>query len=264
MAFIEKIPGLCHNRKNEPEKRTRWRMRQTCAAQGRMKIYGLQKMTLLDFPGKVACTVFLGGCDFHCPFCHNWELATGSYPAQMEDTQLLAFLKTRQGLLEGVAVTGGEPLLQDVAPLLRRIRALGFAVKLDTNGTHPERLQELLTEGLVDYVAMDIKNSPEHYSRTAGVEDLDLTNVKRSVQILLHSSIDYEFRTTTVAQLHEAQDFVSMGQWLRGAKRYYIQPFTDRDTVPFDGFSAPKQEDLSQYLEIMRRYVPSAAIRGAE
>ena len=221
-------------------------------------------MTLLDFPGRVACTVFLGGCDFRCPFCHNWELATGAYPAQMDDRELLAFLKKRQGLLEGVVITGGEPLLQDIAPLLRSIRALGFAVKLDTNGTHPARLQALLEEGLLDYVAMDIKNSPQHYAETAGVAALELTAVRQSVQLLLNGRIDYEFRTTAVEQLHTAADFEAIGQWIAGAKNYYIQPFTDRDTVPFAGFSAPESEKLEQYLAVVRRYIPCAAIRGTE
>ena len=140
-----------------------------------MKIQGLQKMTLLDFPGRVACTVFLGGCDFRCPFCHNGELLDGSAPAVMDDAELLRFLKGRRGLLDGVAITGGEPLLRkDLPELLKAIRELGFAVKVDTNGNHPDALEGLLRERLVDYVAMDIKNSPEKYALTVGLKELDL------------------------------------------------------------------------------------------
>ena len=228
-----------------------------------MKIQGLQKMTLLDFPGRVACTVFLGGCDFRCPFCHNGELLDGTAPAVMDDQELLKFLKSRQGLLDGVAVTGGEPLLRkDLPELLRAVRALGFAVKVDTNGNHPEALEGLLKEGLVDYVAMDIKNSPMKYALTAGLERLDLSPIRRSVSLLMDSQIPYEFRTTVVDELHKAEDFEAMGQWIAGAKAYFLQPFTDRDSVPFAGFHAPSRENLEKYASTARVYVPYTSIRG--
>lgn len=228
-----------------------------------MKIQGLQKMTLLDFPGRVACTVFLGGCDFRCPFCHNGELLDGSAPAIMDDRELLRFLKGRQGLLDGVAITGGEPLLRkDLPDLLRSVRELGFAVKVDTNGNHPEALEGLLTEGLVDYVAMDIKNSPEKYALTVGLDHLDLGPIRQSVRLLMDSSIPYEFRTTVVDQLHKAEDFEAIGRWIAGAKAYFLQSFTDRDSVPFAGLSAPTREDLDKYASIMRVYVPYTSIRG--
>ena len=230
-----------------------------------MKIHGLQKMTLLDFPGKVACTVFLGGCDLRCPFCHNAELIDGSAPAVMEEEGLLRFLETRKGLLDGVAFTGGEPLLRgDLAPLMRRIREMGFAVKLDTNGTHPEHLQALTDEGLVDYVAMDIKNSPERYALTAGLEDMDLAPIRESVKILLEGKTDYEFRTTAVAELHDEDSFRQIGPWIRGARRYFLQQFTDRDTVPFGGFHAPAAEDMRSWAEIMRPFVPETKLRGVD
>ena len=230
-----------------------------------MKIHGLQKMTLLDFPGKVACTVFLGGCDLRCPFCHNAELIDGSAPAVMEEDGLLRFLETRKGLLDGVAFTGGEPLLRgDLAPLMRRIREMGFAVKLDTNGTHPEHLRALTDEGLIDYVAMDIKNSPERYALTAGLEDMDLAPVRESVKILLEGKTDYEFRTTAVAELHDEDSFRQIGPWIRGARRYFLQQFTDRDTVPFGGFHAPAPEDMRSWAEIMRPFVPDTKLRGVE
>ena len=230
-----------------------------------MMLHGLQKMTLLDFPGRVACTVFLGGCDFRCPFCHNYELADGSARPVMDEAALMAFLEKRRGLLDGVAITGGEPCLRpDLPDLMRRIRGLGFAVKLDTNGTHPELLNAILREGLADYVAMDIKNSPEKYARTAGLAELDLTPIRRSVALLTAGNVDYEFRTTVVDELHEADDFEAIGAWIAGARRWFMQPFTDRDTVPYGGLHAPSAEKMGAWLGIMRRYVPDSRIRGAE
>ena len=230
-----------------------------------MKIHGLQKMTLLDFPGKVACTVFLGGCDMRCPFCHNAELIDGTAPAVMEEEELLAFLKKRTGLLEGVAITGGEPLLRDdTITLMERIRELGYPVKLDTNGTHPDRLRKILDRDLAAYVAMDIKNSPDRYAVTAGLEKMDLSPVRESVSLLLEGRTDYEFRTTVVAELHDADSFRGIGEWIRDARHYYLQKFTDRDTVPFGGFHAPEDEKMLEYAAIAREYVPSAVIRGMD
>jgi len=231
-----------------------------------MKIHGLQKMTLLDFPGKVACTVFLGGCDLRCPFCHNAELLDGTAPAVMEGEELLAFLRRRKGLLDGVAVTGGEPLLrgEELVRLAEQIRELGYPLKLDTNGTHPERLRRMIDGGLVSYVAMDIKNSPERYAQTCGLKEMDLGPVRESAALLLEGRTDYEFRTTTVAELHDAESFRKIGEWIRGAKRYYLQQFTDRDTVPFEGFHAPSAEEMGNYLKIVREFVPAAELRGAE
>jgi len=229
-----------------------------------MKIHGLQKMTLLDFPGKVACTVFLGGCDLRCPFCHNAELIDGTAPAVMDETELLAFLEKRKGLIDGVAITGGEPLLrgEELVTLAERIRDLGYPLKLDTNGTHPERLRKMIDGGLAAYVAMDIKNDPERYGRTAGIENIDLGPIRESVCLLMEGKTDYEFRTTTVAELHDGESFRKIGEWIRGAKRYYIQKFTDRETVPFEGFHAPTDEEMRRYLEIVRTYVPAAELRG--
>ena len=228
-------------------------------------LHGLQKMTLLDFPGKVACTVFLGGCDFRCPFCHNFELADGSARPVMDEAALMAFLEKRRGLLDGVAITGGEPCLRpDLPDLMRRIRGLGFAVKLDTNGTHPALLDGILREGLADYVAMDVKNSPEKYARTAGLGELDLTPIRRSVELLKAGGVDYEFRTTVVDELHEAADFEAIGAWIAGARRWFMQPFTDRDSVPFEGLHAPSREKMEQWLAIMGRYVPESRLRGVD
>ena len=228
-----------------------------------LDIHGLQKMTLLDYPGKVACTVFLGGCDFRCPYCHNAELLSGDAPPVMDDGALLDFLKQRRGLLDGVVVTGGEPLLRDVSPLLREIRALGFCVKLDTNGTHPDRMLALIEAGLVDYVAMDVKSSPARWAETVGLAEFDLTPVRESIALLLTGRVDYEFRTTVVDELHDADTFYGIGALIRGAARCFLQPFTDRDTVPYAGLHAPGREALERYAEILRGYVVSVEIRGA-
>ena len=230
-----------------------------------MLIHGLQKMTLLDFPGHVACTVFLGGCDLRCPFCHNFELADGSAPAVMNDKELLKFLSRRQGLLDGVAITGGEPCLRpDLPELLKAVRDLGFKTKLDTNGFHPELLKRLLSEGLVDYTAVDIKNSAAKYAVTSGLQELDLRPLQETVSLLIGGDADYEFRTTVVKEFHEASDFEEIGKLIMGAKRYFLQCFTDRDSVPFEGLHAPSREDLQGYAEIARRYVPDTFIRGID
>ena len=180
----------------------------------------------------------------------------------MDDAALLSFLKKRQGLLDGVAFTGGEPLLRDLAPLLREIRALGFAIKMDTNGNHPDRLRALVEEGLVDYVAMDIKNSPEKYAATIGLETFDLAAVNESLAFLKTGAVDYELRTTAVAEYHTDEDFCAIGAWIEGAKRYFIQCYTDRDSVLCSGLSAPTEEDLRRWCDIVRPFVGEATIRG--
>lgn len=181
-----------------------------------MEIHGFQKMTLLDYPGKVACIVFLAGCDLRCPFCHNSELIhpEGAAPL-MDENELLAYLKKRKGLLEGVVITGGEPLLRkDLPALLQQIRDLDYPVKLDTNGTHPEGLRRVIEAGLVQYAAMDIKNSPEKYALTCGLSKMDLGPVRESVQLLMEGKTDYEFRTTVVDELHDDASFEAIGQWI--------------------------------------------------
>ena len=228
-----------------------------------MEIHGLQKMTLLDYPGKVACTVFLSGCDFRCPFCHNGELVTGTCPPETDDQGLLAFLNRRKGLLDGVCVTGGEPLLRpDLPRLLGEIKELGFQVKVDTNGTHPDRLRRLVEEGLVDYVAMDVKNSPERYGETAGVYGLELASVRDSVSYLLSGAVDYEFRTTVVREFHNRDSFRAIGPWLSGARRYYLQSFVDRDTVLRAGLHPWDRESLEAFAGLVRPWVERVELRG--
>ncbi len=228
-------------------------------------IHGLQKMTLLDYPGKVAATVFLGGCDLHCPFCHNYELATGETSPVMSVSGLMDFLEKRKGLLDGVAITGGEPCIhKGLEEFVRAIREKGFLIKLDTNGFHPDVLGHLLTEGLLDYVAVDIKNSPSKYARTCGLETLDLTSLYESIDLLMKSYISYEFRTTVVKGFHEEEDFHEMGKMIKGAREYYLQQFVLRDTVPCRGLDSPGAVDMSLYLDIARQYVPNAQIRGLD
>ena len=225
-------------------------------------------MTLLDFPGRVACTVFLGGCNFRCPFCHNSEILDGTEEAVMDDQQLLAFLKKRQGILEGVCITGGEPTLKrGLEELLREIKALGYPVKLDTNGYRPDVLKHLVEAGLVDYVAMDIKNSPAEYGKTAGLSKLDITRIEESIRFLTSGVVDYEFRTTVVAQLHSEDAIRQMGQWLhetaqRKPRRLFLQSFVDRDTVMFAGLSAPTEAQMARYREILAPFAEIVKIRG--
>ena len=220
-------------------------------------------MTLLDFPEHIACTVFLGGCDFRCPYCHNFELVDGSAAPLMDDEKFFEFLRKRHGLLDGVAITGGEPLMRtDIADSIKKIRAMGFKVKLDTNGYHPERLQELYREGLLEYVAMDIKNSLPKYGITVGVENLDTERILKSISIIMSSNIPYEFRTTVVHELHSDDDFTAIGQMIKGASRYYLQQYTERDTVPDKNLTAPSEEDMERYLGIVKEFVPEAALRG--
>ena len=230
-----------------------------------MNLYGIQKMTLLDFPGCVSCTTFLGGCDFRCPFCHNFELIDGTMKPTMTDDDLIKFLESRKGLLEGVAITGGEPLMhKDILELIKRIRDTGYRVKLDTNGYHPGRLENILNSGLVEYVAMDIKNSPEKYSLTCGVNTVDLGKIYRSISLLIGGNTDYEFRTTVVNELHEESDFYKIGEMIKGAKRYFLQRFTDRDTVPYGNLTAPSFEKMYKFAEISRKFVPKTELRGVE
>lgn len=227
-----------------------------------MQFHGFQKLTLLDFPGKVACTLFTGGCNFRCPFCHNAGLVTHVEQAAYPEEAVLSYLEKRKGVLDGVCVTGGEPLLQAGLPaFLERVKALGYAVKLDTNGSFPDRLKALVAAGLVDYVAMDIKNAPEQYALTAGAE-VDLAAVEESVSFLLSGAVDYEFRTTLVAELHTAADMEAIGMWIRGAKRYFLQTFRDSGDLIGAGYSALPAETTRAFKEIAQKYVVCAQIRG--
>ena len=234
-------------------------------------IAGLQKMTLLDYPGKVACTVFFQGCNFRCPFCHNSGLLGKEAETEISVEELLTFLKKRVGLLDGVCITGGEPTLDPGLPdLLRQIKDLGYAVKLDTNGNRPEVMKDLADKGLIDYVAMDIKNCPERYGATAGIPGMSLAKIEESIRWLLEGHIDYEFRTTVVAELHDEAAFAAIGQWLQKlnpngqAEKFFLQPFVDRDSVLQAGLHAPAAEDLEKMAKILGKSAKSVKIRGMD
>lgn len=227
-----------------------------------MDAAGLQKLTLLDYPGKLACTVFFPGCNLRCPFCHNASLVLPERPKSViPQEELLDFLKSRQGKLDGVCITGGEPTLyRELPELLKAIRDLGFSIKLDTNGTRPEVLKALLEDGLVDYVAMDIKNSPEKYPLTCGGMDF-LPQVKESVSLLEQSDVDHEFRTTVLHPYHTSEDLAAIGRWLSGAKNYFIQQFVDSGDLLGEGQPLPPEE-LQVLLKSVQPYIPAAALRG--
>lgn len=236
-----------------------------------MKLSGLQKMTLLDYPGKVACTVFLQGCNYRCPFCHNSGLLAGSGQEQLEEAEFFRFLEKRRGLLDAVCVSGGEPTLQPgLEEFARRIKALGYLVKLDTNGTAPEVLKNLVTQGTVDYVAMDVKAGPGGYAQCAGVADPGLDRVEESLRFLLGLEAGYELRTTVVEQLHGDNSFLDIGRWLQKldpdhkAKRFFIQPFIDRESVAFSGLTPPNREKMDRFCADLAPFVEQVKIRGEE
>lgn len=229
-----------------------------------VKICGIQKLTLLDYPEHTACTLFVSGCNFRCPFCHNSELL-GSGVEFYDEAEIFAFLKKRAGVLEGVCVTGGEPTLYtDLDRLLRKIKDLGYSVKLDTNGYLPDRLEALINAGLVDYVAMDIKNSQDRYAETVGLpqDKFDVTAIERSIDIIMNGAPDYEFRTTVVTELFDEKSIEGAARMILGAKKYFLQKFVMRDTVPSKTLTSPQSIVLSRYLDIVRRIIPNAQIRG--
>lgn len=232
-------------------------------------ICGLQKMTLLDFPGKIACTVFLGGCNFRCPFCHNSELFMGKPEKLMEDEEFFAFLKSRKGLLDGVCVSGGEPTLyKDLPVFLEKIKEMGFLVKLDTNGYRPQVLKDLVGNKLVDYVAMDVKNSPATYGQTVGLEKMDLAAIEESLRFLIGGEVDYELRTTLVKPFHDRASIQDMGVWLgalvpgKKPAKLFLQSFVDRDTVLFAGLSAPETEATQEFAKILEPFAEKVTIRN--
>ena len=229
-----------------------------------MVFAGLQKLTLLDYPGHTACTVFTQGCDFRCPFCHNASLLEATAPEYLVgEEEILAFLKKRRGVLDGVAITGGEPLLHPgLRDFILRVRELGFAVKLDTNGSHPAYLRRLIDEGLLDMVAMDIKNCPAHYARTVGVPGLDLTPVRESAALLMAGRVPFEFRTTVVRELHSEEDMRGIGEWLRGDWPYFLQVFVDSGHVLRSGLSALSEAETAAFREILLPFLPRTQVRG--
>lgn len=231
-----------------------------------MRICGLNKTTLLDYPGKVAATVFLGGCNFRCPFCQNGGLVL--HPEQQPEfsrQEVLNFLKKRSGILEGVCITGGEPTISSGLPLfLREIRETGLCIKLDTNGSRPDAIRALIKEHLVDKIAMDIKAAPDNYPTLCGLSHPDLENIRESVSLLMNGDIDYEFRTTVVRELHSERDFISIKKWLSGAKAFYLQAYRESTDVLQPGFSSYSLKELEHFRDILRETISLVEIRGID
>ena len=227
-----------------------------------MNISGIQKLTLLDYPGKCACTVFLAGCNLRCPFCHNASLVVGQPSAAMEEAEFFAFLKKRKGLLDGVCVTGGEPTLRkDLPDFIRRIKEMGYLVKLDTNGSCPKMLHQLLEENLLDYVAMDIKNCPERYAETCGGPDI-LLQVEECLSLLRNSNVEYELRTTLCKPFHDESALEAIGKWLEGTKNYYLQNFVDSGDLIGRSVSGFTKEEMEALQKCVLPHIPTTRIRG--
>ena len=229
-----------------------------------IRFYGLQKLTLLDYPGNMACTVFTGGCNFRCPFCHNRSLVfLNENDSEISTSDILDYLETRSKVLDGVCITGGEPLLhKGIRTFIEKVRSLGLKVKLDTNGSNFAVLKQLIDDGLVDYVAMDIKNSPEKYQETIGLQGYDLGEIEKSKNYLLENHVEYEFRTTVVKEFHDIADFENIGKWIKGARHYYLQNFEDHGTCIQEGLSEVGPDVLEQMRQTVMPYVENVEIRG--
>jgi pyruvate formate lyase activating enzyme len=229
-----------------------------------MKFNGFQKLTLLDYPGKVACTLFTAGCNLRCPFCHNASLVTHIDNTNIYNKEeILSYLGKRQGILEGVCISGGEPLMQkEIEDFISEVKSLGYSVKLDTNGFYPDKLISLVEKGLIDYVAVDIKNSYSKYAKTTGIENLDLAPLKRTVEFLLSGKVDFEFRTTIVEGLHTEADILDIGKTIKGAPRYFLQNFVDSGDLIGEGLGAVPLENMKNMQKIATQFVPNAEIRG--
>lgn len=229
-----------------------------------MRIAGIQKLTLLDFPGLMAATIFTNGCNFRCPFCHNSSLVIESNNNQLiSEEELFEFLTSRKGKLDGICITGGEPLLQDdLLDFIKKIKEMGYKVKLDTNGYLFPKLKEIIETGLVDYVAMDIKNSLRKYPLTSGFDDIAIENIVNSINYLKENHVDYEFRTTVVKELHDYNDIKEIASLLEGAKKYYLQQFEDTPYNIKAGYSAHDPETLMNYKNYLNSMGINTEIRG--
>ncbi len=231
-----------------------------------MKIHGFNKTTLLDYPKHLACTVFLSGCNYRCPFCHNASLVINDgLDDVISEDDFFNHLKKRINVIEGVCITGGEPTIyKDLPEFIYGIKELGFKVKLDTNGNNPKMIYYLLDNGLLDYIAMDIKNAKNKYDCSIGIKDFDITNVCETVKIIMNSDIEYEFRTTVVKELHTKQDFINIGHWLKGARAYYLQPFKDSDNVILKGLTSYEKNELIIFKEILEEFIEIVDIRALD
>lgn len=227
-----------------------------------MNISGFQKLTLLDFPGHTACTLFTLGCNMRCPFCHNTPLVKGTAEEKYSEEEIFSFLRKRQGLLDGVAITGGEPLLQkDIIFFIKKIKEMGYSVKLDTNGSFPDILRELIKDELLDYVAMDIKNSEEKYFLTCA-RDIDFSDISKSIETLKTCGIDHEFRTTVTKELHTKADIISIAKMLGKTEKYYLQQFKDSGDILCEGISSHSEETLREMASAAAEFVFLCETRG--
>ena len=228
-----------------------------------MKILGLQKTTLLDYPGCVAATIFLGGCNMRCPFCHNMNLVMDNSGEEYSTEEIFSFLNKRRGILEGVCITGGEPTLySDLPKFIREIKNLGYRVKLDTNGTNPQMLKELIDENLIDYIAMDIKSSSSTYGEVSGVPDINIDNILESINIIMNSGIDYEFRTTVVNEYHSMEVMQDISNMIKGSKKYFLQCFVDSEYVADHNLTSPDKDTLIKYQNMLCENIEKVEIRG--
>lgn len=226
-----------------------------------MKISGFQKLSLVDFDGHISATIFVSGCNFACPFCHNSGLVQGSEPA-LNELEILEYLKKRFGLLDSVCISGGEPTLYpDLPKFIEKLKDMGYIIKLDSNGTNPEMLKYLVENKLINYIAMDIKNSFEKYSSTIGKE-FDTDVLRDSIEYIMNSGIDYEFRTTLVQELHSKEDIEDISKMIKGAKRYFLQKFEDSGHCIKQGLSAVPKVVASEYVEILKKNIPNTCLRG--
>lgn len=231
-----------------------------------MQIHGLNKTTLLDYPGHLAATIFTGGCNFRCPFCHNKTLVLSPHLQPMiSENTVLDFLKKRKGILQGVCITGGEPTLQpDLVIFLQKIKELGYLIKLDTNGYQPAVIKSLVQEGLIDYIAMDIKSSQENYQKIANIPSFKIANIEESVSYIMNSRVMYEFRTTIVEELHSLETIISIGNWIQGCNAYFLQNFQESDQVLMKGFHSHDKKTLETFINHLNPQIPSVSLRGLD
>lgn len=231
-----------------------------------VKVHGFNKLTLLDYPGRLACTIFLGHCNFRCPFCHNAGLVLEpENEPVIPIEEILGTLKKRKGILDGVCITGGEPTVHKKLPeFIQQIKKMDYSVKLDTNGTNPQMVQDMVKAGLVDYVAMDIKNAPDKYGETAGIAQVDLEAVNETVEFLKSGKVDYEFRTTVTRELHKKEDFLKIRKWLSGSRRYFLQAYKESEQVIHPVYSSYSREQLENFRQLLLEGISQVEIRGID
>ena len=229
-----------------------------------MQFFGLEKLSLVDYDGKVAATVFTGGCNFRCGFCHNSPLVlhVGALPTIPEE-EILSYLEKRKGILEGLCISGGEPTLNKDLPIfIEKVKKIGYSVKLDTNGTNPEMVKSLYNSGLCDYFAMDIKNDKENYAKIIGFDTFDTKKIQETIDFFLSLNKDYEFRTTLIKEFHDIENIVNIGKWLKGANKYFLQKFKNSDSCIESYLSAVEDKIANEYVDILKEYIPHTQLRG--